>query len=267
MAYVETYQHEGNGLAIQMIQTSIKTKSILKVALIAFFAAFAGANTAVAQTDQKVYRVSIAGFPVGTASYSAAVNGNRYEVQGFMGSTGFFGAFLASRYSGAVIGRSSGDRLTPQIFRGRFEQGRKFAEVDIKYSKGRVRQVIRRPERPAQPYDLDPTSVRGALDPISALYFMLRDLTVDKVCTQNFQVFDGGRTSRISMQRSQGEAGTVVCNGVYTRMGGFPPEQINERQHFPFQLTYAPTDDGFFEVREFRATTFWGVAKAVLRTR
>ena len=250
-----------------MRHASITTNLIFRVAILALFAAFAGGQTATAQTDQKVFRVSIAGFPVGTASYSASLNGNRYEVQGFMGSTGFFGAFLASRYSGAVIGRTSGDRLTPQIFRGRFEQGRRFAEVDVKYSKGRVRNVIRRPERSPQPHDIDVTTVRGALDPISALYFMLRDVTVDKVCTQNFQVFDGGRTSRISMQRSQGENGSVICNGVYTRMGGFPPEQINERQHFPFQLVYMPAESGLFEVREFRATTFWGVAKATLRTR
>lgn len=243
----------------------MKTLAILSACLLSLSVVLGGAGKSEAQTDQKVFKVSIAGFPVGTASYSAAVTGKRYEVQGFMGSTGFFGAFLASRYSGAVIGRTSGSRLTPQIFRGRFEQGRRFAEVDIKYSKGRPSTVIRRPERPAQPYDIDYKKVRGALDPISALYFLLRDVTVDKVCTQNFQVFEGSRTSRIAMQRSQGDNGTVICNGVYTRVGGFTPEQMADRQNFPFQLVFQPTDSGLFEVREFRATTFWGVAKAVLK--
>lgn len=243
----------------------LKMKATLSACALGLCVLFGGTAASYAQTDQKVFKVSIAGFPVGTASYSAAVNGKRYEVQGFMGSTGFFGAFLASRYSGAVIGRTNGNSLTPQIFRGRFEQGRRFAEVDIKYSGGRPTAVIRRPERPAQPYDIDYTKVRGALDPISALYFLLRDVTVDKVCTQNFQVFEGSRTSRISMQRSQGDNGTVICNGVYTRLGGFSPDQISERQNFPFQLVFQPTASGLFEVREFRATTFWGVAKAVLK--
>lgn len=240
-------------------------KATLSACLLSLSVVLGGAQMSHAQTDQKVFKVSIAGFPVGTASYSAAITGKRYEVQGFMGSTGFFGAFLASRYSGAVIGRTSGGRLTPQIFRGRFEQGRKFAEVDIKYSRGRPNTVIRRPERPAQPHDIDPKSVRGALDPISALYFLLRDVTVDKVCTQKFQVFEGSRTSRIKMQRSQGENGTVICNGVYTRVGGFTPEQMSDRKTFPFQLVFEPTSSGLFQVREFRATTFWGVAKAVLK--
>lgn len=252
------------GLTVQMRPSILKTKASVFACFVSFCVLF-GASQATAQTDQKVFKVSIAGFPVGTASYSAAVNGKRYEVQGFMGSTGFFGAFLASRYSGAVIGRTSGGNLTPQIFRGRFEQGRKFAEVDIKYSRGRPTTVIRRPDRPAQPHDIDPSKVRGALDPISALYFLLRDVTVDKVCTQSFQVFEGSRTSRIRMQRSQGDNGTVICNGVYTRLGGFTAEQMADRQNFPFQMVFEPTESGKFQVREFRATTFWGVAKAVLK--
>ncbi len=254
------------GIFVKMTRIQTTIENLAALLLLAVLALVGPASLANAQTEQKVFRVSIAGFPVGTASFTANVDGRRYEVQGFMGSTGFFGAFLASRYSGAVIGRRSGDRLTPQIFRGRFEQGRRFAEVDIKYSGGRPTTVIRRPERPAQPHDISPSSVRGALDPISALYFLLRDVTVDKVCSQNFQVFEGSRTSRIAMQRSQGDSGTVICNGVYTRLGGFTAEQMAERQNFPFQLVFHPTDSGLFEVREFRATTFWGVAKAVLRT-
>ena len=237
--------------------------SLIGVLALSFLGATSG--TAQAQSQQKSYRVSIAGFPVGTAKFDARVSGNRYEVQGFMGSTGFFGAFLASRYSGAVIGSKRGDRLIPQIFRGRFEQGRKFAEVDIKYSKGRPSNVIRRPDRAPLATDVDFRKVRGALDPISALYFLLRDVTVDKVCSQSFQVFEGSRTSRIVMQRAQGDDGTVLCNGAYTRLAGFTAEQMSERKTFPFQLVMGATEDGLFEVREFRATTFWGVAKAVLR--
>lgn len=244
-----------------------RTKALIQTGVFVLAIAFSAVQSAHAQAEQKAYRVSIAGFPIGTASYSAAVSGKRYEVQGFMGSTGFFGAFLASRYSGAVIGRVSGEQLTPQIFRGRFEQGRRFAEVDIKYSGGRPTKIIRRPERPAQPHDIDYTKVRGALDPITAMYFMLKDRTVDKVCTQSFQVFEGSRTSRITMQRSQGDNGTVICNGVYTRLGGFTAEQMSDRQNFPFQMVFHPTASGLFEVREFRATTFWGVARAVLRNR
>jgi len=187
------------GLAVKMRSKIKQIKTQIFVGFLSVCLLLGAVQASTAQTDQKAFRVSIAGFPVGTASYSAAITGKRYEIQGFIGSTGFFGAFLASRYSGAVIGRTSGARLTPQIFRG------------------------------------------------------------------SFQVFEGTRTSRIAMQRSQGDGGTVICNGVYTRLGGFTPEQMAERQNFPFQLVFHPTASGLFEVREFRATTFWGVAKAVLK--
>ncbi len=267
MSYVGMRDEDDVGKTVEMRTATDRISALIRLGFLALCIACGGLQATHAQTDQKAFRVSIAGFPVGTASYSSAINGKRYEVQGFMGSTGFFGAFLASRYSGAVIGRISGERLTPQIFRGRFEQGRRFAEVDVKYSKGRPSRIIRRPERPAQPHDIDPTKVRGALDPISAMFFMLKDRTVDKVCTQRFQVFEGSRTSRITMQRAQGDNGTVICNGVYTRLGGFTPEQMAERQNFPFQMVFHPTESGLFEVREFRATTFWGVARATLRQR
>lgn len=246
------------------IRTARISASLLTI-ILAIFISLGGGNSANAQVDRKVFRVSIAGFPVGTASYDALVRGNRYEVQGFMGSTGFFGAFLASRYSGAVIGRVRGERLQPQIFRGRFEQSRKFAEVDIKYSGSRPVSVVRRPDREPQPYDINYKSVRNALDPISGLYYLLRDVTVDKVCTQNFRVFEGNRTSRIWLRRAQGTGGSVICNGVYTRVSGFSPEQMKERVNFPFRLIFEQNAEGLFEVREFSATTFWGVAKATLR--
>lgn len=240
-------------------------RATLTLAVLAMIGMLAVVSEAQAQTERKVFRVSIAGFPVGTARYDANVIGNRYEIQGFMGSTGFFGAFLASRYSGAVIGRFRGQNMQPQIFRGRFEQSRKFAEVDIKYSGNRPTSVVSRPERPKLPHDIDFRKVRNALDPISGLYFLLRDVTIDQVCKQNFQIFEGSRTSRIRVRRAQGAGGDIICNGVYTRLTGFTPEQMADRVNFPFRLIFRQKEGGLFEVQEFSATTFWGTAKAVLR--
>ena len=36
----------------------------------------------------------------------------------------------------------------------------------------------------------------------------------------------------------------VICNGAYTRLGGFTAEQMDERKTFPFQIEYAPTEAG-----------------------
>lgn len=235
------------------------------LASIVTFLSIGLATTVAAQSERKSYRVSIAGFPVGTAQYDAKFNGSNYEIEGFMGSTGFFGAFLASRYSGAVVGSRSGDTLVPRRFRGRFEQSRKFAEVDVVYSGGRPTEVTRRPNRPRLPHEVNPSTVRSALDPISALYYLLRDVPKASVCTQNFRVFEGARTSRLRLQPGGSEGEMIVCNGEYRRLEGFTETQMADRVTFPFQLTYVPTASGDYEVQEFLATTFWGVAKAVKR--
>lgn len=246
---------------------TLKLQSILRrtgvLACTVAFLSIGLAGTSSAQSESKSYRVTIAGFPVGTAQYDAKFNGSRYEIEGFMGSTGFFGAFLASRYSGAVIGSRNGSSLAPKRFRGRFEQSRKFAEVDVVYSGGRPTEVTRRPNRPRLPHEVNPAKVGAALDPISALYYLLRDVPKSTVCSQDFRVFEGARTSRLRLQLAESNEATIVCNGEYRRLKGFTKDQMSDRVTFPFQLTYVQTESGAYEVQEFLATTFWGVAKAV----
>lgn len=246
-----------------MIVNKVKDVVRLSVAVLGVSACFA--VSALAETDRKSYRVSIAGFPVGTAQYDATLGDGRYQIQGFMGSTGFFGAFLASRYSGAVVGQVRSDGLRPERFRGRFEQSRKFAEVDVLYAGGAPTQVSRKPNRPRLPHEVAASEVGRALDPISALYVLLRDVPENQLCTQAFTVFEGSRTSRIRLQRAQTSDGSVVCNGEYRRIDGFTKTQMADRVTFPFQLNYAAGPNGAFVVQEFLATTFWGTARAVLR--
>ena len=87
---------------------------------------------------------------------------------------------------------------------------------------------------------------------------------VSDLCKLDFQIFEGSRTARVAMTPAgvptAGEP--VVCNGIYRRTGGFTPEQLGERNDFPFQLTYEAGADGFYEVSDFVATTTFGVARA-----
>ena len=211
-----------------------------------------------------LYYVSIAGFPVGRVSFEGTTQGNRYQLQGFMGSSGFFGLFIGTRYSGAAIGTLRNGVPRPSVFRGRFEQRGQFAQVDIKYSGNRPVSVERTPQRDPLPSDVPVSKVRGHLDPISALYHVFQDRSVGELCKLDFSIFEGARTARVAMTPAgvptAGEP--VVCNGIYRRTGGFTPEQLGERNDFPFQLTYEAGEDGFYEVSDFVATTTFGVARA-----
>ena len=226
--------------------------------------------TALAEPVSAQYGVSISGFPIGRVTYEGEVDRNEYRIQGFMGSSGFFGFFIGARYSGAVIGEFRGGQPRPSIFRGRFEQRRKFAQVDIRYKNGRPVEIVRIPPREPQPEDATSAQAAGHLDPISALYFMLVDRKRQNLCRQDFRIFEGSRTARIGMARLEPSddaepTDAVVCQGIYRRMDGFTEEQLEERRDYPFLMTYLPNDDGTYFVSEFVATTDYGTARAVRR--
>ena len=227
--------------------------------------------SAIAETLGAQFNVTISGFPVGRVSYEGTVEGNEYKVQGFMGSTGFFGLFIGTRYSGAAIGDLRGDTPSPEVFRGRFEQRRQFAQVDIRYNDGLPISVERTPAREAQSYDASPSDARNHMDPISALYFLLRDRSDNELCTQDFGVFEGSRTARVKLSRATVDSSgnplvdRVICNGMYKRVAGFRDEELAARREFPFTITYLPTADGRHSASEFLAVTEFGLAKAVRR--
>lgn len=214
-----------------------------------------------------LFFVSIAGFPVGRVSFEGQEDDNSYQLQGFMGSSGFFGLFIGTRYSGAVIGSLQNDNPVPTVFRGRFEQRGQFAQVDIRYKNGRPIDIVRTPARDPLPTDVPMVNVRNHLDPISGLYYVLKDRPQDELCTLDFNVFEGARTARVALAPAavSEENGPVVCNGIYRRTGGFTPEQIGARSDFPFRLTYERSPDGIYRVTEFLATTTYGLARATRR--
>jgi len=218
-------------------------------------------------TDKKYYSVSISGFPIGRVQYDATTGDGLYQVQGFLGSSGFFGFFIGTRYSGAVIGEARGADLRPEVFRGRFEARGKFAQVDMNYVKGIPDAVTHQPERSALATDIPLTRAADALDPISALYLLLRDVDASGVCKLDVPIFDGVRLSRVTLGQGKAVDDIVRCEGVYARVGGFSDAQLEERTDYPFLLEYGQAADGKWRVTQFLATTDFGVARASLRDR
>lgn len=233
-------------------------------AIALIFASFFQSAHAQTVFDRKYYDVSISGFPIGHVEYSAETGDGRYQVEGFLGSSGLFGFFISTRYSGAVIGEATKSRLSPDVFRGRFEARGGFAQVDIKFRDGTPRSVDHLPERTALSTDIPLTRARGALDPISALYDLLRDVRTEDVCAFDNRVFDGVRLSRVELGPPVAIEDKLQCDGTYTRLAGFAAETMEDRTEYRFLLEYAQAATGLWRVVGFLAVTDFGVAKAVL---
>jgi hypothetical protein len=224
----------------------------------------AGSVASPAWAENFQFDVFLRGFRVGEVKFDSRSEGKTYKIQGVMGTRGFFGSFLATRYSGAVIGEVSNGRFKPQVFRGRFDQRRQFAQVDIGYDDNGPRSVTRTPPRPNEPHDVDPRSLNNVLDPITATYHLLTDVRESRLCRKNFRVYEGSRVSGIRLQRDKSDdPDTVSCIGNYTRIAGFTPDQMAERAVFPFRLNYQQLDNGRWRVTRFAMTTYWGTAQAV----
>ena len=219
-----------------------------------------------ANAENFLFDVYLRGFRVGEVKFESRNEGNKYKIQGVMGSKGFFGSFLATRYSGAVIGNIVNGNFRPQIFRGRFDQRRQFAQVDIAYSGNGPKSVTRTPPRAPQPHDIDPRSLSNVLDPITATYYLLTDVSTSQLCRKNFRVYEGNRVSSIRLSNDPNDDPEVrSCVGNYTRIAGFTPEQMAERTVYPFRLLYRRLDNGRWRVTRFAMTTYWGTAQAVRR--
>lgn len=232
-----------------------------------------GAVFAQGGVDKKYYTVSISGFPIGHVEYQSQSGEDGYRVQGFLGSSGFFGFFIGTRYSGAVIGETRGGKAVPEVFRGRFEARGKYAQVDVSYKNAQPASVVHQPARASQPYDIPLKAARNSVDPISALYLLLRDVDRRDVCRFDQTIFDGVRLSRVFLGAAavpdgiaEGQ-GRLQCNGAYSRVGGFSEDQLADRTDYPFLLEYAQKADGSWHVSRFLATTDFGIAKAQLRNR
>ena len=262
---------EGSGGSAIVISRIFRVgKHVLATAL--FLGALVS-EQAKAQDIIAEFRVSISGFPVGRVSFEGVVEPDTYKVQGFLGSSGFFGFFIATRYSGASIGSLKDGFPVPEIFRGRFEQRRQFAQVDMKYVGGKATEIVRTPPRPPLETDVPPEAAVGNLDPITALYYVLRDRAEGDLCRQDFRIYDGTRTARVALaphtpSELTGTQDTspdvIICDGNYRRIGGFTDTMMEDGVDFPFRVKYRPKGDTY-EVFEFLATTSFGLATAVRR--
>jgi hypothetical protein len=106
---------------------------------------------------------------------------------------------------------------------------------------------------------VDPATQGGTLDPMTALFALLRDVPRADVCRLDVPVFDGRRVSRVSTRGPKTEGDRIVCDGEYRRVEGFSERQMREKARFPFSITYAPAGDRY-RVERIAIDTLYGRA-------
>lgn len=140
---------------------------------------------------QALYKIHFNGLEVGQFSFNSSVNNRTYtatanaDISALLGFVRWNGV---TRVSGAL----AGDAPKPAGFAFDFKGGSKTGSIRMGFGNGAVQSVDLTPPMPEPPgtVPLQPTHMRGVLDPMSAVLALSRPRDGNP-CHQQLQIFDG----------------------------------------------------------------------------
>jgi len=224
-----------------------------------------GAAPVVAQTDQVAFDLTVRGIGAGSLRFSATQKGTGYAVAGRLESGGLVGMLRKIRYDASARGTISKGRYVPSSYTEQADTGKRQSAATMDYKRGVPQLKSYDPPREAQAGDVDPATMGGSVDPLTALYATLRDVDAGNECNVSLQMFDGRRSTQLRLSKPQANGATVVCAGEYRRLAGYSAGEMAEKTRFPFTLTYAPASEGRMQVVEVAMDSLYG--KATLKRR
>lgn len=229
-------------------------KGFLQLAAIAYFAASATAATA----ESVAFDVYIKGVKGGKLSYSAKMNDAGYSASAKVRATGIVKKISDFRFDASVNGTVAGNAFVPARYEEKSDTGKRTSKKTLSY-RNRI-PTLTRSDGKQKKYWLDPKKQSDALDPMTGMYLLMRDVPKGETCTLNVDLFDGARRVNLALKPN----GANGCKGTYTRKGGFSRKELKEGKSFPFKLEYKKDGD-MMRLQEMEFATVRGRAKLVRR--
>ena len=213
-----------------------------------------------AAAERAQFDISIRGIKVGELQLASEETQTRYSVAGRLSNTGLTQVIRRFSYTGNSQGRIVNSTLQPDRYVEKADTGQRISEVELAYRSGVPRVVRYTSPREPGPDTPDPSSQGGTVDPLTAIYSVLRDVPANRACSVSLILFDGRRQSRVSLRRSGTSGGMPVCSGRYERLKGFTAEEVARHRTFEFTLSYRDAGNGRLAVREVVAQSIYGQA-------
>lgn len=214
-------------------------------------------------TDRHSYAITLAGIRAATLTLSGTEEAGRYRVEGNLESNGLAAIVRRVRYLAQASGSVADRRYLPARYTELFDTPRRQSEAVLTYDKGVPRIVSVKPLPSPDSEALDPAAQGSTVDPMTALYAVLRDTPRGQACHLTLQIFDGRRRSEVTLANPSPQGETLRCTGEYRRIAGFTEKEMRERTRFPFTATLAPIEGDRLRVVEVRVETIFG--RATLR--
>ena len=216
-------------------------------------------SLAVAGTTRATFDIYLGGIRAGAVSIAGEERDGRYAAAGRLDSVGLIGAFRKVRYDAKVRGRVSGSEFAPRRYSETFRNGRETGEKALVYRDG-VPRVRPKEERGR----LDPKEQNETVDPLTAIWGILRDVPEAEACRFRGDIFDGKRRSRATLGPPRRSEARIVCDGEYVRVAGYDEDEMQDPL-FPFRLTYGPAGDGRWQVERVDMDSIFGRGAMVRR--
>ncbi|WP_415182091.1 DUF3108 domain-containing protein [Phaeovulum sp.] len=217
------------------------------------------------QVDNAVFDLTLRGLTAGQLHVNGKLVGNAYAAKGVLQSSGLLGMVRKVRYDASVSGRYAGGKYTPVSYAEKADTSKRQSESVMAYRAGVPQVTTYNPPRDPRPGDVDPATQGGTIDPLTALYAVVRDVPAAEACTLKVTLFDGRRRSQVVLSPAETAGKGVTCAGEYRRLAGFSDKEMAEKVRFPFRLTYAPAGQGMLRVVEISMDTLYG--KGALKRR
>ena len=215
--------------------------------------------------SQGTFDVYLYGLRAGVLTFAGEQHDGHYAASGQLESAGLVGALRRVRYDAQARGRVAGDRYMPQRYVEDADTGKRQSRAVMNYLGGAPQVTQYSPPRDPDDDDLDPATQGGTIDPMTAIWGLLRDVPREEVCRFSATMFDGKRRTRIALSPPRRAGDAITCAGEYRRLAGFSDEDLAERSRFPFRVTYRPAGAGLWRIVRIETATLLGTASLIRR--
>ncbi|MDA7966666.1 DUF3108 domain-containing protein [Ruegeria sp.] len=216
---------------------------------------------ALAQAEPARFALRALGVKVGEMTLSADLDATRYAVSGRLATTGLAGAIKRVEFLLLAEGRRKGARFQPRRYVEDMDTGQRESRVRLDYSNGVAR--ASGPEISDRgAHAVTDAQQRGSVDPLTAIFMVLRDQRPEDLCSLRQKIFDGERLTEITLSQRRDVGEKVQCSGAFTRIGGYAPGDLRQGSQFPVTVTYVPAGPVMRALR-VEAQTIYGAATVV----
>lgn len=214
--------------------------------LLCFALMLFGAPLAAEERTAILYDVHLIGAKIGEITIVGQQANGQYVARSKFRTTGIVSALKQMRGDVSVNGRVSDGGHTPGQYSETINDGRRFTDVTVRFGGQEPILTSGDPDSSAAPADT--SALRNALDPLTALYLILRDQPQDSLCRFKRDIYDGHRHARLLLGSPRKDKQNMTCSGEYRRLAGYSSSEKKERRT-PFTVFYKQDAESMLATR------------------